>query len=87
MPSKTSEFSKDLYEMMMSADITLHKLNNQHLRKFLERYTNQHIPSETPLQKNYVTACYQDVLNNIRSCIAGVMRVNPEDEMIQFETC
>jgi hypothetical protein len=52
MPSKTSEFSKDLCEMMMSADIPLHKLNNQHLRKFLERYTNQHIPSETTLRKH-----------------------------------
>jgi hypothetical protein len=70
MLNKTSEFSKDLCEMMMSADIPLHKLSNQHFRKFLDWITNQHGPIDTTLRRNYATASYKDVLNNIRSAIA-----------------
>jgi hypothetical protein len=37
--------------MMVSANLPLHKVNNQQFRNFLENYTNQYIPLGSTLQK------------------------------------
>jgi hypothetical protein len=42
--NKTSEFSEDLCEMMVSDNIPLNKVNNEQFRTFLEKYTTQLIP-------------------------------------------
>lgn len=68
--SKMSDFNKDLCKMMMSTNILLEKINNQHFIDFLQKYTNQHVPNATTLRKNYVTTCYEEILNRIRSCVA-----------------
>jgi hypothetical protein len=41
------EFSKDFCEIMVSANILLHKVNNQQLRNFLEKYMNHYIPTDS----------------------------------------
>jgi hypothetical protein len=41
--NKTSEFSKDLCEMMVSANIPLNKVNNEQFKTSLEKYTTQPI--------------------------------------------
>ncbi|PNF39209.1 hypothetical protein B7P43_G01301 [Cryptotermes secundus] len=72
-PSSTnngSEFSKDLCQWMVSSNIPLEKLHNQHFRQFLETYTSHPIPSESTLRKNYLSTCYEDMLNKIRTSVA-----------------
>jgi hypothetical protein len=49
--NKTSEFCKDLCEMVVSANIPLHNLNNQQFRNFLEKYMNQYIPTDQHYEK------------------------------------
>jgi hypothetical protein len=50
--NKMSEFYKDLFHMMVSANIPLNKVSNQQFKYFFEKYTNQHIPSESTMQRN-----------------------------------
>ncbi|KAJ4443662.1 hypothetical protein ANN_05337 [Periplaneta americana] len=59
-------FCRDLCNMMVRADIPFKKLNNPYFREFLEKYTTQHIPSESSIRKNYFPLCYEDVVNKIR---------------------
>jgi hypothetical protein len=68
--SKMSEFSKDLCQMMVSANIPLKKVSNQQFKHFFWKYINQHIPSESTLQRNDLSACYEDVLRRIRCSVA-----------------
>jgi hypothetical protein len=51
--NKTLEFSRDLCDMV-PAKTPLHKVNNQQFRNFLENYTNQYIPTDPTLRKNYL---------------------------------
>lgn len=63
-------FYKDLCHMMVSSNIPLNKLQNQYFRQFLEKYTSHPIPDESTLRKNYLSKCYEDMLNKIRNSIA-----------------
>jgi hypothetical protein len=72
--NKTSEFSKDLCEMMLSANIPLNKVNNEQFKTFLKKYTTHLIPDESTLRKYYVPACYEGVLKRIR-CTVGDNKV------------
>jgi hypothetical protein len=56
---------------MLSANITLHKINNPDFRLFLETYTNRDIPNEFMLRKYYANEVYSDTLNKIRDNIKG----------------
>ena len=63
--SKSSDFSKDLCEMVASANIA----NNVHFRSFLEKYTTHLIADESTLRKNYLPLCYENKLQKIRSMV------------------
>jgi hypothetical protein len=63
--NKISEFSKDVCQMIVSANNPLNKVSNQLFKYFFENYTNQHIPSESTSQRNYLSACYEDALGRI----------------------
>ena len=54
------EFSKDLCKVMVLSNIALHKVGAASFRKFLEKYTNHPIPTESTLRKNYLASCYED---------------------------
>ncbi|XP_022166130.1 uncharacterized protein LOC111041895 [Myzus persicae] len=69
--SKKSTFNKDLCKAMLSANIPLHKINNDDFRLFLETYMKRDIPNESTLRKNYVNEVYSDTLNKIRDNIKG----------------
>lgn len=71
MPSKKSTFSKDLSQTLLSANIPLNKVNNKNFRLFLEKYTKKEIPDESTLRKSYVNDIYVEIMNKIRSIIAG----------------
>lgn len=68
---KSSQFSKELCDVFVSANIPLFKLNNPKLRGFLEKHTNQEIPDESTLRKNYLPQCYEETLNKIRCGTRG----------------
>ncbi|KAG7165511.1 hypothetical protein Hamer_G029399 [Homarus americanus] len=63
---KHSQFNQDLCRALVSADIPLTKLNNKELVSFLEKYTDQKVPSESTLRKNYVPDLYNETLDRLR---------------------
>lgn len=65
-----SQFSRDLCKAFIHAGIPLWKLENKSLRQFLEKYTKQHVPSESTLRKNFVDENYSAVIEKIRCEIA-----------------
>lgn len=68
--SRKAEFSSDLCKAFIDAGIPLWKLENQSLRCFLEKYTKEHIPSESTLRKNYVDTNYNTTVQSIRDSVA-----------------
>ncbi|KRX64637.1 hypothetical protein T09_15762 [Trichinella sp. T9] len=52
--SSKSQFPTELCMAFIDAGIPLWKLEKKSLRGFLEKYTKQHIPSESSLRKNYI---------------------------------
>ncbi|KAG7162105.1 hypothetical protein Hamer_G010762 [Homarus americanus] len=63
---KHSQFNQDLCRALVSADIPLNKLNNKELVSFLEKYTDQKVPSESILRKNDVPDLYNETLDRLR---------------------
>jgi len=70
--SQKTEFCKDLCELLVGCNIPFHQLNNEIFRKFMKKFcTNQIIPKESTIRKNYLTALYQDVLAEVRADISN----------------
>lgn len=66
------EFNKDLCELFVACNIPFHHLNNEICRKFLKKYcTNQIIPEESTIRKNYLSAIYEEVLSEIRADLSN----------------
>jgi len=57
--------------MVSSSDIPLYKLQSKPFRNFLSKYTNQSIPDESSLRKNYLSICYQKTMNEIKEKIGN----------------
>lgn len=55
------QFSMDLCNAFLSANIPFNKLNNDVFRKFLEDYTKKIIPNESSLRKNYLKMAFEQV--------------------------
>ncbi|KAL4103964.1 hypothetical protein QTP88_019279 [Uroleucon formosanum] len=64
-------FAKDLCNTFLLANTPLEKLENKHVRLFLEKYTSKDIPSVSLLRKTYVNECYEDTMNNIQNQVKG----------------
>lgn len=64
-----SSFNKDLCKALLLSNIPLNKLSNNEFKSFLEKYTNENIPSETTLRKGYVDDIYQETLLKIRNYV------------------
>jgi hypothetical protein len=45
----TSQFHRDLCEMLISANIPLNKVSNKQFINFMEIYTNRSVPTESTL--------------------------------------
>jgi len=67
--TKISSFNLDLCRALTSANIPLNKVNNAIFRDFLEKYTGKEIPDESTMRKNYLSECYQETMNTIRSYV------------------
>lgn len=69
--SQKSAFSADLCEALVSADIPIFKVQHNAFKAFLEKYTNEKVPDESGLRKNYFPPLYDRTINDIRACLAG----------------
>ena len=58
------EFFVDMCEAFLAADIPWRKLDQPKLRKFLEKYTQNAIPDQSTLRKNYLPRLYSKVSFN-----------------------
>jgi hypothetical protein len=67
--SKTSQFHRDLCGMLISANIPLSKVSNTQFTNFMEKYTNRSVPTESTLQKNCLSSCYEDAVRRVRNII------------------
>jgi hypothetical protein len=47
----------------------------------LEKYRNQHIPTDLTLRKNYISSCYENILRKIRRRVADNKIWLSTDEM------
>ncbi|KRZ96820.1 putative elongator complex protein 2 [Trichinella sp. T8] len=61
-----SQFPTELCMAFIDAGIPLWKLKKKSLRGFLEKYTKQHIPSESSLRKNYIDNNFNNVMDRVR---------------------
>ncbi|KRZ47647.1 hypothetical protein T02_3404 [Trichinella nativa] len=69
--SSKSQFPADLCMAFIDVGIPLWILENKSLRGgFLEKYTKQHIPSESSLRKNYIDNNFNNVMDRIRCEVA-----------------
>jgi len=66
-----SQFTTDLCEALVSADIPVHKLKNPVFKKFLEKYCQENIPDESTIRKNYLPMMYEKTIDSIRERLAG----------------
>jgi hypothetical protein len=55
--------------MMVLSNIPLRKVEAASFRKFLEKYTTHHIPTEYMLRKYYLASYYDDTINKIRNSV------------------
>jgi len=51
----------------LSANIPLKKINNVEFKSFLDKYTDEVIPDESTLRKNYLNDCFDETLTKIKS--------------------
>lgn len=54
---------------MIAANIPFRTIENEAFRKFLEKYCNRSVPSESTIRKNYVQQSYDDAMSKIREDI------------------
>lgn len=60
-------FNTALTAAFIRSGIPLHKINEPHMKSFLETFTNFSIPDESTLRKNYVKPLYDDTIAKIQS--------------------
>jgi hypothetical protein len=68
--NKSSDFFRNLRDALVSANIPFSALNNEKLKSFLEVNCGS-IPDESTLRKNYLSKCYNSILEMIRNKVHG----------------
>lgn len=64
--SQISEYSMDLCKAFIEANIPLKKVGHPSVVKFLNKYTEKAMPSETTLRRKYVPILYDDTMKMLR---------------------
>jgi hypothetical protein len=67
--SQTSQFYRDLCEMLISANVPLNKVSNKQFINCMGKYTNRSLPTESTLRKNYLSSFYEDAVRRVRNII------------------
>lgn len=68
--SQVNIFHQDMCKAFMEANIPLHKTSHPSVVKFLEKYTNRAVPSESTLRNKYVSTLYDQNMNRLRAKVA-----------------
>jgi alpha-L-arabinofuranosidase len=55
------DFTFDMCEAFLAANIPWTKIENPKFNSFLEKYCKRKIPNESSLRKNYLNKCYDSV--------------------------
>jgi hypothetical protein len=66
--SNTSQFHRDLCEMLISANILLNKVSNKQFINFMEKYTNSSVLS-LPYERTLLSSCYEEAVRRVRNII------------------
>ena len=66
---KQSQFSLELCDALLSADIPLHKLDNRKFGDFLTKWCRQAIPCSATLRLNYIKKVYDSKMEFIRNSV------------------
>lgn len=61
-----NRFHEDTCEMFLQANIPLKKIGHPSVVKYIEKYTERAVPSESTLRNKYVTNIYDDCLQKLR---------------------
>lgn len=64
--STSSDFFKELCDVLVSVNIPLKKINNPKFKNFLERHMGRSLPDESTLRKHYIPVCYNETMARIR---------------------
>ncbi|KAL4123044.1 hypothetical protein QTP88_015276 [Uroleucon formosanum] len=64
--NKQQSFAFDLCQAMLESDIPLWKLNHLSFKSFLEKYTENSVPNQLTVRKNYVSTIYENTISRIR---------------------
>lgn len=83
VPLEKDTFTKDLCDMMVSADIAWKKLENPKFRKFLEKYTARKIPDESTVRKNYLDVVYKDV--SMKKVLHQIIKIDLISNFVKTE--
>ena len=65
------DFTRDLTNAFMAANIPLEKLNNKVLRVFLQDYCGENVNTASNLRSHYVDECYNSLKNKVNNEIGG----------------
>jgi hypothetical protein len=68
---KKSQFSVDLCHAFVSAGIPLHKLENEKLKCFLQKYSGTSVPASSTLRKGYVKDLYEKTIESMRRFVSS----------------
>lgn len=83
--NKSSDFFRDLCDALVSAYIPFWALINEKLKNFLEVNCGRSIPDESTLRKNYLSKCYNNILEMIRNKVHGKKIFVSFDETCDME--
>ena len=56
--------------MFVLADIPLERIENNHFKEFMGKYTERKLPCATTLHRYNLLSCYENVLARIREAVA-----------------
>jgi hypothetical protein len=70
-PAEQSQFNAELCAALMKSDIPLFKLENEHFKKFVEKWTDYRVPDRRTLARTYMAKLYDEKLAQIRHELAA----------------
>lgn len=80
-----TEFVKDLTEALLAADIPIDKINRPQFKNFLNKYTNEIIPSDTTIRLKGIPNAYNRIWEKIRSAIRNKYIWVAIDETVDYK--
>ena len=68
---KSSSFSRDLADFMVSCNIPLNKASKPKFIQFMKKYSSRNVPHQSTLRRQYGHIIYDDIMKDLLSKAAG----------------